>query len=426
MKIMLLLLVILTSCNMDYKLSKERSDHIMLEEIDTGDSSIEVISDEPDIEIDFTPSGGLSVKPGCSDTGKFIVKNVGYADLSVNELDAYASIPADIQIISNYVPLPILLHPGESHTIEFNINQSDNIEDKTIIVAKSNDPDEPVSYAEAIYTSDPGPLQIEEFEVTEDRSADILMVVDNSCSMSEEQAELSSNAELFIDSLSLSAVDYRIAVITTDQPSFTGPVITPLTIDPALELSRQVNVGVLGSSYEIGIKMASDALSPGGMAAPGGAFLRPGARLSIIWISDEDDYSGGTTYTWSSNFWSKKPSPGDVSVWAIIGDPIYGCMSATAGNIYNDLIAAMGGGWSSICSTDWGTPMAAVASGAGVNSTFRLAGSPIMGSVKVYVDGVESFDWVYVISLNSVSFNPGHMPPIGSRIKIEYHAHEGC
>ena len=109
-----------------------------------------------------------------------------------------------------------------------------------------------------------------------------------------------------------------------------------------------------------------------------------------------------------------------------MGDPIYGCLTAYPANIYNNLIVAMSGDWSSICSPDWGTPMAAVAGSIGIDSTLELSGNPIPSTIRTFVNGVESFDWVYVISSNSVSFNPGHIPAVGSMIRVEYSVYGDC
>ena len=48
-------------------------------------------------------------------------------------------------------------------------------------------------------------------------SVDILLVVDNSCSMIDEQEKLAENFQSFIDAFDAADVDYQIAVVTTDQ-----------------------------------------------------------------------------------------------------------------------------------------------------------------------------------------------------------------
>src|SRR6185503_1771642 len=58
-------------------------------------------------------------------------------------------------------------------------------------------------------------------------TVDILMVVDNSCSMVEEQDKLASNFQSFIDAFEGVDVDWQIAVTTTDTLSegFTGHML---------------------------------------------------------------------------------------------------------------------------------------------------------------------------------------------------------
>ena len=440
MKNLLLVLVTLISCNTENRLYRvpETEAQTEIVESDVEPDSIAVVDspedseeilveiDEPDIYIEHIASGPLDIRQSCETTGQFLIRNVGTADLIVNDLNAYATMPSNITITSPAPGVPFTLIPLEQKFIDFKIEQLDDISDTIMVVAKSNDPDEPVATKDATYTSVLGPVHSETFTITEDKKADILMIVDNSCSMSEEQSTLASNTELFINSLDASGIDYRIAVITTDRYAFVGPVIDPTMSDPALELSNQVNVGTAGSPYEQGLSMASKALNPPGMAAPGGIFLRPDARLSLIWISDEDDSSYGTTTMWTADFWSKKASPGDVSVWGIIGDPIYGCATAAAGNIYNDVIVAMGGNWNSICSSDWGTPLSGVAGSAGVDSTIELSGNPIPSTIRVFVNAVRSYDWVYVVSSNAVSFNPGHIPVPGTVVDVDYSETGDC
>jgi hypothetical protein len=435
MKNVMISLLVFFSCNTEYEIFQEKEDIEILEtepgEIvnpipDDSVADDETPLNEPDIEIEFSPLGTQTVKVGCESSGQFKVKNVGTADLVVSDLDSYASVPSNVTISSPYAPLPLTIAPGDHSTIEFDVLASDSVDDIVFVVAKSNDPDEPVSFLDATYGYDIGATYTEAFTIEESKEADILMIVDNSCSMTEEQSELSSNSELFIDKLDSLMVDYRIAVITTDDDRFVGPVITPLSVDPSLELSTQVNVGTAGSPDERGILFASKALSPAGMAAPGGSFLRADARLSIVWISDEDDFSGGSTSIWASDFWSKKSSPGEVSVWGIIGDPFYGCVSASPGNIYDNLIVSMGGSWTSICASDWGIPLASVAGSVGIDSTLELSRTPIASTINVIVSGVVSYDWVYVIADNSISFNPGHIPAVGSSVEVSYSIYEDC
>lgn len=169
------------------------------------------------------------------------------------------------------------------------------------------------------------------------KPADILFVVDNSCSMEDEQDNLAANFEAFINTIAVPDADYRIAVVTTDQDRsggrrfetigratpvlqyepgldrdvyarsdttgcratdieigcFRGPnaderVIDSTMMDPAQQIeafTRNVAVGSCGSGDEVGLTAMVDVL---GQPCNGG-FLRDDANLVVIIVSDEDD-----------------------------------------------------------------------------------------------------------------------------------------
>jgi hypothetical protein len=176
---------------------------------------------------------------------------------------------------------------------------------------------------------------------------DILFVVDDSGSMADAQTQLQLNFQAFVDRLASSTVknDFQIGVTTTSvhryvSGSYPGtffdggscqglyPAATPypagalvsvtakagtsgdafhrvqsttgtspprilLASSPSLvsDFTQDVNVGVCGSGKEQGLDAAKRALEA---AVPGGVndgFLRSGARLAVIIVSDDDDCS---------------------------------------------------------------------------------------------------------------------------------------
>ncbi|MEQ9502808.1 MAG: VWA domain-containing protein [Deltaproteobacteria bacterium] len=184
------------------------------------------------------------------------------------------------------------------------------------------------------------PETIKEQEIVraaaEPRPADILFVVDNSCSMAEEQENLATNFNAFINEIAGGGNDYRIGVVTTDvsggneatglrddrfvlDPSigarvwvapgvsgcdstdiptscFRGPNATTRIIDSTTmdadgqigAFRNNVSVGSCGSGDEQGLTAMIRALE----RADGGCnenFLRDGANLVVIIVSDEDD-----------------------------------------------------------------------------------------------------------------------------------------
>ena len=133
---------------------------------------------------------------------------------------------------------------------------------------------------------------------------DILLVVDNSCSMGDEQEKLGAGFGEFVRFFEVAEVDYHIAVRTTDMFN-TGPgnsgqlvetsdgvrIIDRDTEDADDVFEDLVNVGVEGSGAEMGLMAGLSALSPPLSDGANSGFLRENALLSVIFVSDENDYS---------------------------------------------------------------------------------------------------------------------------------------
>lgn len=151
---------------------------------------------------------------------------------------------------------------------------------------------------------------------------DIVFVVDDSGSMSEEQSNLASNFPMFANILSTyttsggSAIDFHIGITTTGRnltyepigglplPDEHGPNgafehqcggASPWleSTDPSLpaDLSCRANVGTSGASQEMPLLMAKRAVSDRVTDGMNAGFLRDDALLAVVMISDEDDSS---------------------------------------------------------------------------------------------------------------------------------------
>jgi hypothetical protein len=125
-------------------------------------------------------------------------------------------------------------------------------------------------------------------------AVDIMMVVDNSCSMKPYQDKLAADFDLFFQYFADGGVDYRMAVVTTDaqDPEFgiiRGPIIDSDSLNPAERFAEAVTVGTSGGGYELGLEAARVALT----TSANGNFVREEASLSVIFVSDEQDASPG-------------------------------------------------------------------------------------------------------------------------------------
>ncbi len=126
----------------------------------------------------------------------------------------------------------------------------------------------------------------------------ILWVVDNSGSMQANRGQLARHAPEFISRLLKGGVtDFRMAMTTTDVINGGGDLITDAngvmvidqkTSDPGAALASLANavVDTPGSFWEQGLEASYQAITQ-----HGGAFLKDGDRLAVIYVSDEDDYS---------------------------------------------------------------------------------------------------------------------------------------
>ncbi len=141
---------------------------------------------------------------------------------------------------------------------------------------------------------------------------DVVLVVDNSCSMQPYQAKLGENFQSFLTYLEQGQVDYHIGVLTTTidltststacSPAQTadipagghlvgGEIITADTPDAEGIFEDLVNVGVCGSGSEMGMESVYRAVSPPLSVEENSTLLREDAMMSIIFVSDEEDSS---------------------------------------------------------------------------------------------------------------------------------------
>ena len=135
---------------------------------------------------------------------------------------------------------------------------------------------------------------------------DILFVVDDSGSMQPHQTNLANNLAAFINKLQTSAVvnDFQIGVTTTsvtgfggngtgEQGCFVGPILAGGSPTLVADFQAQVAVGTGGSGKEqplLAMRRALEGPLPAGCTNNAG-FLRPGAKLAVVLLTDEDDCS---------------------------------------------------------------------------------------------------------------------------------------
>lgn len=269
--------------------------------------------------------------------------------------------------------------------------------------------------------------------------ADILFVVDNSGSMSEEQTKLGNSFNTFITWLTSGAVDYNVAITTTDmdatgaQGAFVAApgnptVISSGTANATAAFQANVNVGATGSADEKGLAASAAALAPAMLSGANAGFLRSDARLYVVWVTDENDASSSSPATYQSQIIAAKGGDASQVFFAAIAGPEpFGCFntsnSADAASRYIDILDATGGLFGSICDADFGVTLQNLAfEVTSAGSEFPLAEIPDPTTIQVLVNGIPqaTTTWVYNATSNSVLFVAGYEPAGGDAVMISY------
>jgi MYXO-CTERM domain-containing protein len=289
---------------------------------------------------------------------------------------------------------------------------------------------------------------------------DILWVVDDSGSMAQEQAALGAGFQYFIEHFVDLALDFRIAVVTTDvdnkseRGQFQGtiPVLTPDTPGLLSEFANNVNVGITGSdpSEEQSFEAARLAFTPGNLVGPNSGFLRREALLAIIFVSDEDDFSmwgspGGLPHACADDFGDSDSSDCApiaryieafeaikgghtdlLMMGAIAGPTVNTCSYAWPGYRYEELIAQMGGLFESICQQDFDAILDRL--GERISSKavkpLGLTYPPKEETIQVWVDGdlvpSGSDTWVYDADEGAIRVAGHLVPGQCTEIQVQY------
>lgn len=288
--------------------------------------------------------------------------------------------------------------------------------------------------------------RVDRFIQHREDAADILLVVDNSSTMSEEQPRLAQASRILIDEAEARGVDFHIGVTSTGiTPAPAGGcpggadggeagrlapvdesrprVLTPATPDARGVLAASSQVGIC-HELEQGMEAMRRALSEPLRSGENAGFLRNDAKLAVIFVSDEDDHSGFAPDDYLAFLLALK-GEGGAQVHGIV-DIGSGCLEgAGRADRIIDLAQKTGGVVAPLCPVDWSPAMAAIAEEIfGFRTAFSLSATPNEEGVVVVVGGVEAdpSTYRYDPASNSVSFAPGQTPAAGTSIEIRYTA----
>ena len=413
----LLALVSLSACT-EYGLDKEHG----------------VVGGEPDIEV--TPGSlDLHTLPGCDEAWNVTIANQGVEVLTVSavEIDGDPAITAE--------PLSIAIAPSERERVLVTFAPPALGDYAATLTVYSDDPDEPTVEVPIVGDT---PLTVDQTDrfVQAQSDIDVLWVIDNSSSMSQEQSRVSTAINSFFQYFSTLSLDYHMGVITTDvvNPLMAGRLqgsptfITTATADPAAELAEAINVGEDDMGDESGLYAAELGLSEPVLSSENAGFYRPDAHLAVIFLSDEPEQSGLPDTHFTEFFTQLKPDQRKLHLSAIAGDPATGCAAtcdgventATPGDAYYNVVTAFGGFFYSICNCEIAPGLEQIgALSTAWLTTFDLSAVPAdPDRLSVRVNGQPVDAWYYDTGRNTVVFT---VPPVeGSDLGITYPVESTC
>ena len=425
-----------------------------------GDSNIEVIPSH----LDF----GLVTAGDCaSRTERVTVYNTGLVDLCITNLELVGPNCDEFIIVNRPVANAdgcIVVTRNAPADVELVYEPGNLGEDQCELVFSSDASDTPELHVPLSGTGTADRRQTDEFVQGSGQQVDVLFMIDNSGSMSEEQDNLARNISAFISGADQFQNDFQLGVVNSEADGDTAGhlISTPRIIRRSPQTEQQfqdsADVGTDSAQDERGLGSAHKALvdpnafdsgvacqNDGQCMAPdhcvdgacGGAnrgFLRDAAALEIIFLSDEEDQSPGTVNFYVDFFKSIKGFRNEARMHthAIVGADGNGdaaaCMSedgaADAGRRYVEVARRTNGTVHSICSNDFGADLRTIGNQAfGLQVQFFLSRPAAPGTVTVEVDGADvAAGWSFDEESNSVAFDEGSVPQPGARLRISYDA----
>ncbi len=261
------------------------------------------------------------------------------------------------------------------------------------------------------------------------KKLDIIWVIDNSGSMSEEQASLGSNFSSFINDFIDENVDFKMGVTTTDTRTSGGgqaysTSLADLTsaeaqadeADFKADFARHVNVGIRGDGNEKGLQASESFIN-----RYKASWMRDDAYLVVVYLSDEEDQSPKTKEEYLASLQAAKTNAGYVKAYSIVNTvPCQTGGGLTCGFERYGYQADQTGGTVADIKSNFATVLNDMGQQIiNLLDTFPLAHDPVAGSVEVRVNGVvQASGWS--VTGRQLKFDAGSVPAVGASVQVRY------
>ena len=300
-------------------------------------------------------------------------------------------------------------------------------------------------------------------------AVDVLLVVDNSCSMQPYQQELANNFDAFLTYFIEGDVDYQIGVTTTTMvdvdpyPEYgctqtdvdriptpgnlvDGAIVNGDTENASGLFSDLVSVGTCGSGSEMGLEAALRVLEN-----QNSELLREDAYLSVIFVSDEQDASPMPVNDYINAMRAVKDATARqvFNASSLVVTDASSCNSdqltsgATEGSRYVDVADQSNGVTVNICSDNFADIVTDLSlASSRLNDVFYLTNIPDVSTLlieisigddsEIYGCDSEKYPWTYeelegdddeVLPL--IRFERSSLPPVNAKIAVQYNVAHG-
>ncbi len=267
---------------------------------------------------------------------------------------------------------------------------------------------------------------------------DILVVIDNSGSMSDEQQNLGSKMNYLLQAVN--DAQWQIGVVTTSpKQNAAGADICQITIikpsdaDATTKFANAINAGLSGDGNEQGIRQAVN-----GLKCNENPWIRQDSSVAVLIVSDADNCSDGKgcgSNAWASEIYLEdyvektmgREINKNAAFYGIFSPPGNTCPSAeSTGNIYQRLvnykIPAGKSRYGRICDADYKSTLTMISNDIALllKNQFELGSIPDSGSLTLKVDGQAIPAANYKINNKTISFVEGKEPANGKTLTAEY------
>ena len=300
---------------------------------------------------------------------------------------------------------------------------------------------------------------------------DALFVIDNSRYMAVHQQRVADSFHRFVEYLALNQIDWHVGLLTSDVTATPGQYqgsgkqyFASSDNNVAAAVGQAVvALGTGGSAISAVLEQADLALR-----GPPQGFLRPGAALFLVLVTDNDDpWSPGEDLYYYREFKQSKGAGNDglVRMSVLAGPPPSGCTIPDPTNPSNTFVAQpavrlqglaqqLGGALQNLCAPDFDAVFDQLgATAAGLKHNFRLTSAPdpatpMLVTVRAPCDvqraalsactqlsdecgesqpalvctpkNAAQDGWTYDATTLSLVFTGAAVPPRGSVVEVQY------